>query len=93
MGMKNLDSNPEYQKELEKLNTEIELEDEIAKVSEQLEMQELMEKAYKRGEDYGKGYSDGFTQGVRFFYEKEAIKWKARQEKYDAFNRRWGITT
>jgi len=89
--MENLESNPEYHKELERLNAEIELEDEVARVSDQLEMQEIMEQAYQQGEDYGKGYSDGFIAGVRFFYEKEASKWKARQEKYNAFNKRWGI--
>lgn len=90
--MGNLESNPEYKKELDRLNTEIEIEDEVAKVSDQLEMQEIMEKAYQKGEEFGKGYSDGFIAGVRFFYVKEASKWKARQEKLDAFNKKWGIT-
>ncbi len=57
--------------EVERLNTEIQLEDEMAKASEQMEMQDLMEKAYEKGEAYGKGYSDGFIAGVKFFYEKE----------------------
>lgn len=91
MDNQNLESNPEYRKELERLNAELELEDEVAKMSDQLEMQETMEKAYENGAEYGKGYSDGFVAGVRFFYEKEATKWKSRQEKYDAFNKRWGL--
>jgi len=75
-------------RELERLNTELQLEDEMAKASEQMEMQGLMERAYVKGEAYGKGYSDGFIAGVKFFHEKEAAKWISRKEKYDDFNRR-----
>jgi hypothetical protein len=49
-------------------------------------MQDLMEKAYDKGLDYGKGFSDGFIAGVKFFHEKEAAKWASRREKYQRLN-------
>ena len=75
-------------RELERLNIGIQLEDEMAKASEQMEMQDLMERAYEKGDAYGKGYSDGFIAGIKFFYGKEAAKWASRKEKYEEFNRR-----
>jgi hypothetical protein len=81
---------PEYYREIEKLTVEMELEDEMAKASQHMEMQALMEEAYRRGKDYGNGFSDGFVAGVKFHYEKESAKWRSRQEKYERFNKRWG---
>jgi hypothetical protein len=72
-------------RELEWLNIELQLEDEMAKASEQMEMLGLMERAYENGGAYGKGYSDGFIAGVKFFHEREAAKWISRKEKYDEF--------
>lgn len=86
--MDNLELDGKRCQELERLNTEIQLEDEMAKASEQMEMQDLMEKAYEKGDAYGKGYSDGFVAGVKFFYGKEASKWASRKEKYKEFYRR-----
>jgi len=85
--------NPEYIRELNQLNMEIDIEDELAKASQQIEMQGIMEEAYRKSREYGQGFSDGFVAGTKFYHEKESGKWISRKRKYEDFNRRWGTAS
>ena len=59
----------EYQKELGRLNAEIQLEETMSLASEAMEIYELFEEAERKGDGYGKGFQDGFWAG-RELYQK-----------------------
>jgi len=57
----------QYQKEIGRLNAQIELEYEMSLASEAMETSELFDQANNQGYDYGEGFQDGFLAGRRLY--------------------------
>lgn len=58
-----------FRKELDRINTELELEREIASASGFTQIQELFGEAATQGEAYAKGYQDGSWKGRELLFD------------------------
>lgn len=82
---------PEFQKELDRINAEIDFEDELAAASKEMEMYELFDRAETRGEEYSAGYWDGFWASRELLYKYQDARRQSIKQKYDELNKRWGL--
>lgn len=83
--------NPSFQRDLNRIKIEIELEDAMATGSEILEVIELLKNANAYGEKYGNGFEDGFWQGYSFLHNKSMLRTKSIQDKHKRLRKRWGL--
>jgi len=82
---------PEFRKELNKVNRELDIEFEIAMASEDMMIWELFDEAAKHGETYSQGYQDGFRAGRELLLELRSHIAEASHKKHDALSKRWGF--
>ena len=73
--------------EFKRIATEVELEDVMANASEQLEIEDIIDAVRNIiGVEYAKFFKAGFDAGYMFRMEKDALRYKSIEEKYQRIN-------
>ena len=85
-------SNSDFQQELNRINTELELEDEMENASNVMELLEIFEEARRHGASYSSGFIDGFEKGVDLFLGKSIARQQSIQDKYNKLRAKWGYS-
>ena len=86
-----MDCDPEFRKELDRINAEMVIEREIAQASEEMQMRELFDEATEHGEAYSQGYQDGFWEGREVLFNHWDMITEASRQKHDELSKRWGL--
>ena len=82
---------PELQKELDRINTELDLEDAMENASDIMEIREKFEQSQIRGIEYAHGYYDAWWESANYYEKHRAERMKSIEQKYNELRKRWWL--
>ena len=73
----------DIEREFKRIAAEVELEDLMADASEQLEIEDIIDRVrHIMGDEYAKSFKAGFDAGYMFRVEKDTLRYKSIEKKF-----------
>ena len=82
---------PDIQRELDRIHVAIDIDNELIFTSMRMEVQEMADRAYLKGNEYGDGYIEGFNEGYCVAQQLDSERTNLIHRKYEELEGRWGL--